>query len=153
MKVSDNWYDLGTLISNVKAKCTCFIMMNTWHMIAYGVYMTRKVSDNGYDLGFKGQGQIYIYLKSVSGHNTNPLYFVMNGYMFLKLYACQFNKSITFDRFFMSGSKGGGGGRGSRPPSENHKNIGFLGNTGTDPLKIMSTLNVGPSSARQPNAI
>ena len=28
-----------------------------------------------------------------------------------------------------------GGDRGSGPPSENHKNIGFLSNTGPDPLK------------------
>ena len=36
------------------------------------------------------------------------------------------------------------------PPSplKNHKNIGFLGNTGTDPLKITKpAFNVGPSSA------
>ena len=29
-----------------------------------------------------------------------------------------------------------GGVRGSRPPLKNHKNIGFLSNTGLDPLKI-----------------
>ena len=29
----------------------------------------------------------------------------------------------------------GGGGRGSGPPLKNHKNIGFLCNTGPDPLK------------------
>ena len=34
----------------------------------------------------------------------------------------------------MCGSRGGG--RGSRPPLENHKNIGFLSNTGPDHLKI-----------------
>ena len=78
-------------------------------MLAYGMYMTRKVSDNGYDLGFKCQGQIYMYLKSVTGHNANPLYIVMNGYMLLKLYACQFNKSMTFDSFLMSGYRGGWG--------------------------------------------
>ena len=37
----------------------------------------------------------------------------------------------------MCGSRGGGGGgRGSGLPLENHKNIGFLSNTGPDPLKI-----------------
>ena len=30
----------------------------------------------------------------------------------------------------------GVGGQGSRPPLENYKNIGFLSNTGPDPLKI-----------------
>ena len=36
----------------------------------------------------------------------------------------------------MGGSRGGGGGdRGSGPSLNNHKNIGFLSNTGPDPLK------------------
>ena len=37
----------------------------------------------------------------------------------------------------MHGSRGGGGGRGSGPPPpmKNHKDIGFLSNTGPDPLK------------------
>ena len=47
------------------------------------------------------------------------------------------------------------GDRGSRPPTplENDKNIGFLSNTGPDPLKITNLsserlmYNVGPSSA------
>ena len=43
------------------------------------------------------------------------------------------------------------------PPLKNHKNIGFLSNTGPDPLKnykaAKSAFNVGPSSARQRNAI
>ena len=55
----------------------------------------------------------------------------------------------------MCGSRGGD--RGSRPPLKNHKNIGLLSNTGLDPLKnhkaIKPTFNVGPTSARQCNAI
>ena len=51
----------------------------------------------------------------------------------------------------------GGGGRGSRPPEKNHKNIGFPSNTGLDPLKNCKAtkleFNVGPLSARQRNAI
>ena len=43
--------------------------------------------------------------------------------MTLQLYVLSF-------RFLMSGSRGDGGGG-----AENHKNIGFLGNTGLDPLK------------------
>ena len=45
------------------------------------------------------------------------------------------------------------GGQGSGPPLKNHKNIGFLSNTGPDPLKNHKTtkpaFNVWPSSARQ----
>ena len=55
----------------------------------------------------------------------------------------------------MGGSRGGGGG--VRTPLKNHKNIGFLCNTGLDTLKnhkaTKPALNVGPSSARQRNAI
>ena len=56
----------------------------------------------------------------------------------------------------MGGSRGGGGG-GSGPPLKNHKNIGFLCNSGPDPLKNHKAdkpaFNVGPTSARQLNAI
>ena len=55
----------------------------------------------------------------------------------------------------MCGSRGGD--RGSGPPEKKHKNIGFPSNTGPDPQKINTAnkpaLNVGPSSARQRNAI
>ena len=54
-----------------------------------------------------------------------------------------------------SGSRGGRG-HGFRTPLENHKNIGFLSNN-PDPLKnhkaTKPAFNVGPSFARQPNAI
>ena len=57
----------------------------------------------------------------------------------------------------MRGSRGGGVGRGPEPPLKNHKNIGFLSNTGPDPLKnhkaIMQAFNVGTSSAHQRNTI
>ena len=49
------------------------------------------------------------------------------------------------------------GGRGSGPTLKNHKNIGFISNTGPDPLKnhkgTKPVFNVGHSSARQRNAI
>ena len=53
---------------------------------------------------------------------------------------------------------GGGGAGGLDPPSlENRKYVGFLSNTGLDPLKnhtaTKSAFNVGPSSACQRNAI
>ena len=55
----------------------------------------------------------------------------------------------------MGGSRGGD--RGSGTPLKNHKNIGFLCNTGPDPLKnhnpTKPEFNVGPSSACQRNAI
>ena len=51
------------------------------------------------------------------------------------------------------------GGQGVRtpPPLKNHKNIGFLSNTGPGPLKnhkaTKTAFSVGPSSASQRNAI
>ena len=54
----------------------------------------------------------------------------------------------------MGGSRGETGGP---DPLKNHKNIGFLCNTDQDPLKNRNAtkpaFNVGPSSARQRNAI
>ena len=56
----------------------------------------------------------------------------------------------------MGGSRGGTGDP-DPPPLKNHKNIGFPSNTGPDTLKNhMATkpaFNIGPSSARQRNAI
>ena len=50
-----------------------------------------------------------------------------------------------------------GGGWGLDPTLKNHKNIGFLSNTGPDPLKnhkvTKPAFNVGPSSAPQQKAI
>ena len=49
------------------------------------------------------------------------------------------------------------GGTGGRTPLKNHKNIGFLRNTGLIPMEshkaIKTAFNVGPSSARKQNAI
>ena len=51
----------------------------------------------------------------------------------------------------------GGGDSGSGPPLKNHKNIGFLINTGPDSLKnhkaTKPAFNFGPPSAHQGNAI
>ena len=51
----------------------------------------------------------------------------------------------------------GGGGAGGPGPLNDHKNIVFLCNTGPDPLKNQKAtkpaLIIGPSSARQRNAI
>ena len=56
----------------------------------------------------------------------------------------------------MRGSKRGEG-TGVRTTPENHKNIGFLSNTGLDRLKdhkaAKPAFNGGPSSARQRNAV
>ena len=55
----------------------------------------------------------------------------------------------------MGGSRGGGGGVG--PPKITKILVGFLSNTGPDPLKnhkaTKPAINVGPSSARQRNVI
>ena len=54
--------------------------------------------------------------------------------------------------YLMCGSRGGGGSGGLDPPLENYKNIGFLSNTGPDPLNHKATkpaFNVASSSARQ----
>ena len=58
----------------------------------------------------------------------------------------------------MRGSRGGGGGVTGCPDShEKAQNIGFLSSTGPDPLNnhkaTKATFNLGPSSARQRNAI
>ena len=45
------------------------------------------------------------------------------------------------------------GDRGSGPPLKNHKNIGFLSNTGPGPLATKPAFNVGPTLARQRNDI
>ena len=52
----------------------------------------------------------------------------------------------------MRGSRGGRD-RGSGPPLKNHKNIGFLSNTALDSLLNKRAYNVGPTFARQRNAI
>ena len=56
-----------------------------------------------------------------------------------------------FDSMQIRGFRGGGGtGCRDPPPLKNHKNIGFLSNTGPDLLKIHKAtkpaFNVGPSS-------
>ena len=52
---------------------------------------------------------------------------------------------------------GGGGGVGPDPPPEKSQKYRFLSNTGPDPLKhhkpTKPEFNVGPSLARQQNAI
>ena len=52
---------------------------------------------------------------------------------------------------------GGGSEYGPLPPLKNHKNKGFLSNTGPGPLKNHKdtgpAFNVGPSSAQKLNAI
>ena len=52
----------------------------------------------------------------------------------------------------MRGSRGWTGGL-DPPPLKNHKNIGFLRNTGPDPLKITKLLSQHSMLARQRNAI
>ena len=53
----------------------------------------------------------------------------------------------------MRGSRGGRTWGPDPPPLKNHTNIGFLSNTGPDPLKNHKATNVGSSLARKRNAI
>ena len=57
--------------------------------------------------------------------------------------------SITRKCHNMCRSRGGDRGSGSPPPLKNHKNLGFLSNTGRDPLKnykaTKPVFNVGPT--------
>ena len=57
----------------------------------------------------------------------------------------------------MGGSRGGGTGGPDSPPLKEHIKIGFLSNTGQDPLKNRKAtrpdVNVRPSSGRQQKAI
>ena len=70
-------------------------------------------------------------------------------------------KSNGISIMWLNGAHGriqrGGGDRGSGPPLKNHKTLGFLSNTGPDPLKnhkaTKPAFNVRPLSARQRNAI
>ena len=53
----------------------------------------------------------------------------------------------------MRGSRRGGQGVRTPPPLKNHKNIGFLSNTGPDSLKNQASIQCWASIARQRNAI
>ena len=80
-------------------------------------------------------------------------------------YICRSTHESSFivSAQYMGGSRGGGGGGGGGggargpDPMKNHKNIGFLSNTGLDPLQnhkaTKPAFDVGPSFARQRNAI
>ena len=63
-------------------------------------------------------------------------------------------KCVDLDQTAWAGPEGG---QGVRTRLENHKNIGFLSNTGPDPLKnykaTKPALNFGLYSVRQRNAI
>ena len=56
----------------------------------------------------------------------------------------------------MGGSRGGWGDRVSGPPKK-HKNLGFLSNTGPDPLKnhkaTKPAFNIGPPAKRHLNGV
>ena len=65
------------------------------------------------------------------------------------------NQHFATNTAFADPERGGGAGGPNFP--ENSKNIGFLSNIGLDPLKnhkeTKPAFNVGPSLARQQNAI
>ena len=78
------------------------------------------------------------------------IYVVTPKYVLWQEVKTQMNCYIT------SADPEGGQGVRTPPPLKNHKNIGFSSSTGPDPFKIAAAkpvFNVGPSSARQRNAI
>ena len=75
----------------------------------------------------------------------------------IHLHAQTLNSVVLINpRSSMGGSRRGAGDP-DPPPTVNHKTIGFLSNTGPDPLKnhkvTKAAFIVGQSSARQRNAI
>ena len=84
---------------------------------------------------------------------------VTSSYIFLKIFLGILTLILSYTNIHFTWA-GPEGGQGSGPPPRlitNHKSIGFLSNTGPDPLKnhkaTKPALNVGPSSARKRNAI
>ena len=82
--------------------------------------------------------------------NSNIQAIHLNHSVFVKV-------TLNFDYMTasMRGSKGGWAGGPDPPPLKNYKNIGFLSNSGPDPLKNHNApepaFNVGPSSVCQRN--
>ena len=72
------------------------------------------------------------------------------------LNSCQISQMCSKMATFSAGANPEEGTGGPDPPLKNHKK-GFLSNTGPDPLKnhraTKPAFNVGPSKARQRNAI
>ena len=115
--------------------------------------------------------QQYIYnnqqwVKRLNSHNTymgfqstryNCLTWMRSTCMTYALISIGFSKAHERDlhkrQLNMHGRVQSGGPDPPPPPLKNHKNIGFLTNTGPDPLKnhkaTQPALNGGPSSARQ----
>ena len=86
-------------------------------------------------------------------HSTQGLHHCM-GYFCAK---CQLTcECLSWGTRLMDGSRGETGGPIS-PAMKNHQNIGFLSNTGPDPLKNHKTtrpvFNVGPSSTLKQNVV
>ena len=91
------------------------------------------------------KARIEVYKKYSSGSQNGIASPVFLDVLAATCYVC--------DPFCMRGSRGGQGIR----PLKNHKNNGFLSNTGPNPLKINKAtkpaFSVGPSLARQRNVI
>ena len=83
-------------------------------------------------------------------------YFVIVQFLNMSLKQCH-EKTAFGDPCKVRSSRRGTGGPDPPPPPEKSQNIGFLSNTGPDPLKnhkaTKTAFNVGPSSASQRNAI
>ena len=80
---------------------------------------------------------------------------VMTDGQMVNLYIFLFQIAVCTQYFIMRGSRVGDMMSGT--PLKNHKSVGFLSNTGPDPLKndkaTEPVFNFGPSSTRQRNAI
>ena len=99
-------------------------------MLLFVLFCLRVLSCMEYDLKYEHNS-------SIDQKFTCHLFAIMTLYTFLLL-----NLDSCADRGF-----------GLPPPLKNHKNIGFLSNTGPDPLKnhkaSKPAINVGPSSPPQ----
>ena len=111
----------------------------------------------GNKLKHKGQHTGFWYL-SHSHKSIQNVHVSVSIFCVCEIRTPVYERSVETARI-MRGSRGGGG-QGVRtppPPPAKSKNIGFLSNTGPDPLKYhkatKSAFNVRPSSARQRNAI
>ena len=64
--MSDFLYSVTSVGLNLLIVQTAFSFFGFITMIAYVVWITRKVSDCQYDLRIKGQGHIYLQLRTIA---------------------------------------------------------------------------------------
>ena len=89
------------------------------------------------------------YFQEIREHASNTLESHVLAYINIAPFLWKIGKQLNPDP--CADPEGGAGGQ--DPPLKNHRNIGFLSITGLDLRKTKPSLNSGPSSARQRNAI